>query len=35
MTSDKQSAVKELQTVVYYATNDEYDAELLKWWNWK
>lgn len=20
---------------VYYASNDEYDAELLKWWNWK
>lgn len=88
MTSDKQSAVKELQTIpgvgktiandlwnlgiqsihdlknedpeelyerlcayqgckvdrcmlyvfrcaVYYAANDEYDAELLKWWNWK
>ena len=20
---------------VYYASNDEYDVELLKWWNWK
>jgi hypothetical protein len=20
---------------VYYATNDERDSELLKWWNWK
>ena len=20
---------------VYYASNDVYDAELLKWWNWK
>ncbi len=20
---------------VYYASNDTYDAELLKWWNWK
>jgi len=20
---------------VYYASNDEYDPELLKWWNWK
>jgi hypothetical protein len=20
---------------VYYASNDEYDTELLKWWNWK
>lgn len=20
---------------VYYASHDEYDAELLKWWNWK
>ena len=20
---------------VYYASNDSYDAELLKWWNWK
>ncbi len=20
---------------VYYASNDEHDAELLKWWNWK
>ena len=20
---------------VYYAENEEYDAELLKWWNWK
>lgn len=20
---------------VYYAENDEYDRELLKWWNWK
>lgn len=20
---------------VYYASNESYDAELLKWWNWK
>lgn len=20
---------------VYFASNDEYDAALLKWWNWK
>jgi hypothetical protein len=20
---------------VYYASNEEHDAELLKWWNWK
>lgn len=20
---------------VYYASRDEHDAELLKWWNWK
>lgn len=20
---------------VYYASNNEYDTELLKWWNWK
>lgn len=20
---------------VYYAENDKYDADLLKWWNWK
>lgn len=20
---------------VYYASNDEHDAEKLKWWNWK
>jgi len=20
---------------VYFASNDEYDAKLLKWWNWK
>ncbi len=20
---------------VYYASNEVYDAELLKWWNWK
>ncbi len=20
---------------VYYASNDEHDPELLKWWNWK
>jgi hypothetical protein len=20
---------------VYYTSNDTYDAELLKWWNWK
>ncbi len=20
---------------VYYASNDEHDAELLKWWTWK
>jgi Pathogenicity locus len=20
---------------VYYASNDTFDAELLKWWNWK
>jgi Pathogenicity locus len=20
---------------VYYASNEAYDAELLKWWNWK
>jgi hypothetical protein len=20
---------------VYYASNEEYDPELLKWWNWK
>ena len=20
---------------VYYASNDSYDEELLKWWNWK
>ena len=20
---------------VYYASNENYDAELLKWWNWK
>ncbi|MBN2489150.1 MAG: helix-hairpin-helix domain-containing protein [Methanosarcinaceae archaeon] len=20
---------------VYYASNTEYDSELLKWWNWK
>lgn len=20
---------------VYYASNDKFDAELLKWWNWK
>lgn len=20
---------------VYYASNDSYDLELLKWWNWK
>lgn len=20
---------------VYYASHDEYEAELLKWWNWK
>jgi len=20
---------------VYYASHDAYDAELLKWWNWK
>lgn len=20
---------------VYYAENDEYEPELLKWWNWK
>ena len=20
---------------VYYASNETYDAELLKWWNWK
>ena len=20
---------------VYYASNDIYDSELLKWWNWK
>jgi hypothetical protein len=20
---------------VYYASNTDYDSELLKWWNWK
>ena len=20
---------------VYYASNEQHDAELLKWWNWK
>ena len=20
---------------IYYASNNEYDPELLKWWNWK
>ena len=20
---------------IYYASNDVYDSELLKWWNWK
>lgn len=20
---------------IYYASNTEYDPELLKWWNWK
>ena len=24
-----------LRCAVYYASNDVYDAELLKWWNWK
>jgi len=24
-----------LRCAVYYASNTEHDAELLKWWNWK
>lgn len=24
-----------LRCCVYYASNDEHDEELLKWWNWK
>ncbi len=24
-----------LRCAVYYASNDIYDPELLKWWNWK
>ena len=24
-----------LRCDVYYASNNTYDAELLKWWNWK
>jgi hypothetical protein len=24
-----------LRCAVYYASHDVYDAELLKWWNWK
>jgi hypothetical protein len=24
-----------LRCAVYYASNVTYDAELLKWWNWK
>jgi hypothetical protein len=23
------------RSAVYYASNDSYDPELLKWWNWK
>ena len=24
-----------LRCAVYYASNEEYEPELLKWWNWK
>jgi hypothetical protein len=24
-----------LRCAVYYASNDEHDPKLLKWWNWK
>lgn len=24
-----------LRCAVYFASNDTYDPELLKWWNWK
>ena len=24
-----------LRCAVYYASNENYDPELLKWWNWK
>jgi len=24
-----------LRCAVYYASNNEHDPELLKWWNWK
>ena len=24
-----------LRCAVYYASNDEHDPDLLKWWNWK
>lgn len=24
-----------LRCAVYYASNENHDAELLKWWNWK
>jgi hypothetical protein len=24
-----------LRCAIYFASNEEHDAELLKWWNWK
>lgn len=24
-----------MRCAVYYASHEDYDAELLKWWNWK